>query len=214
MAFDQGALTAFLFGLVCIYLVYWYVAWTPVSRRRCNATHRRQSPVRYRMHDHDQWDETEHFEENGTSQQAALDFSDVLVTDDTRAEATTAKEDADQIQTVNERFNAAKRKVTENKLTAGVYNSKQRRKLVETLLRRPQCARRIRSWRQENSDYLRGDVQPRASQGSTNLMRSAKSNPEIDLHPGALGPLSGMQGRWLSEEGLPGNVVPEGEVAG
>jgi hypothetical protein len=208
---EQSTITGVLAVLLFLYLLYWYTAWSsaPAPARRC----RSRSPEAHRR-------TPEYFapeEGQGTpvvsgQEQALLDFSDVLVTDAAREEANAVASDAAQIQTVNQRFAAAKRSVTENKLTTGVYNTKQRRKLVETLLRRPQCARRIRSWRTENSDYLRGDVRPRGTQGSSNLMRSAKSNPEIDLHPGALGPLSGMSGRWLSEEGLPGNVVPDGEL--
>lgn len=139
-------------------------------------------------------------------QQQALLFSDILVTEDLRQQATEARQDAEQIQSVNERFEEAKRNVVEHRLKPGVYSLKKRRKLVENLLRRPFCGRRVRSWRTENSDYLRGDVRPRVNKGSSNLIRSAKSNPEIDLHPGALGPVAGMHGRWTSEENVPANI--------
>ena len=93
----------------------------------------------------------------------------------------------------------------------GVYTNKQRRQLVETLLRRPVCGRRVRSWRTENSDYIRGDVRPKGTSESTNIIRSAKNNPEIDLHPGSLGPMAGLQGQWLSDENIPENVFQDVE---
>ena len=145
---------------------------------------------------------------------ALLDFSDVFITEERRREAAEAVADTEQIQSVNDRFQAAKRSVTEYKLKTGVFNQKQRRKVVETLLRRPHCGRRVRSWRTENSDFLRGDPRPRVSGNSSNIIRSAKNDPDVDLHPGALGPMAGMAGRWLSEENLPGNLVPEGLVEG
>ena len=92
-----------------------------------------------------------------------------------------------------------------------VYSVKQRRKLVENLLRRPFCGRRVRSWRAEYGDFIRGDVQPRGDNASSNLIRSAKNNPLVDLHPGALGPISGLNGAWNSES-VPGNLIPEGLV--
>lgn len=142
--------------------------------------------------------------------QETIDFSDVFVTDKNREELGNATQDKNQIQTINDRFRAAKRNVVEFKMKNGVYTNKERRQLVETLLRRPPCGRRVRSWRTENSDYLRGDVRPKAS-GSTNLIRSAKNNPDVDLHPGALGPMAGMEGQWLSEENLPGNIFQDVE---
>ena len=146
--------------------------------------------------------------------QRMLDFSDVHLSEAHRQEAARAAADSNQLPTVDERFEAAKRNVTENKLKAGVYTQKQRRQLVETLLRRPHCGRRVRSWRTENSDILRGDVRPKRQNSSTNIMRSAKGDPHKDLHPGALGPMAGISGKWLSDELLPGNVVPEGLVFG
>lgn len=143
--------------------------------------------------------------------QSAIDFSDILVTDESKEESRRLQSDKDQIQTVNDRFNSAKRNVVEHKMKNGVYTNKQRRQLVENLLRRPPCGRRVRSWRTENSDFLRGDVRPKYRSDSTNIIRSAKNNPEIDLHPGSLGPMAGMQGLWLSEENLPGNVFQDVE---
>ena len=104
-----------------------------------------------------------------------------------------------------------KRTVVENKMKQGVYTNKQRGQLVETSLRRPPCGRRVRSWRTENSDFLRGDVRPKSNTDSTNIVRSAKNNPQIDLHPGSLGPMAGMEGQWLSEENLPGNIFQDVE---
>ena len=141
--------------------------------------------------------------------QVAMDFSDVTVPEAERSGNAVDTANAEQLQTIDERFKAAKRNIAEHKLKNGVYTSGQRRKLVEALLRRPQRGRRVRSWRTENSDYLRGDVIPKASGQSTNLVRSAKNNPVADLHPGALGPMAGMQGQWLSEENIPGNLFED-----
>lgn len=145
-------------------------------------------------------------------QRQALQFSEVLITDDLRAETKAVYDDATQLQKVNDRFEEAKRNVVEHRLKPGVYGLKQRRKLIENLLRRPYCGRRVRSWRTENSDFMRGDVRPRATNGSSNVIRSAKNNPDVDLHPGALGPMAGMNGLWNSEENVPGNVVPDAFV--
>ena len=143
--------------------------------------------------------------------QDAMDFSDTFITDSARDQAQRDSQDKQQIQTINDRYRAAKRNVVEFKMKNGVYTNKERRQLVETLLRRPPCGRRIRSWRTENSDFLRGDVRPKSTNMSTNIIRSAKNNPDIDLHPGALGPMAGMQGQWLSEENLPGNIFQDVE---
>ena len=146
--------------------------------------------------------------------QDAIDFSDVYVTEQSKDEVLREDQDKQQIQTINDRFRAAKRNIVEFKMKNGVYTNKQRRQLVESLLRRAPCGRRIRSWRTENSDFLRGDVRPKANSQSGNLIRSAKNNPDIDLHPGALGPMAGLQGQWLSEENLPGNIFADMEAAG
>ena len=142
------------------------------------------------------------------SRQSAIDFSDLAVTEEQRAEMIFNTEQVGQVQSVNERYDAAKRKVTEHKLKPGVYDNKQRRKLVEALLRRPACGRRVRSWRTENSDTLRGDTVPKTV-SSWGLMRLGGSNPAIDLHPGALGALSGMEGKWISEENIPDNAFDD-----
>lgn len=141
--------------------------------------------------------------------QAAIDASDILLPDEQRAAIEATRANAKQVQTVNDRFEAAKRKVSENRLRPGMGNYQQRRKLIETLLRRPQCTRRIRSWRQENSDVLRGDVVPKTTTNSWGLMRMGRTNPSVDLHPGAMGTMAGLQGRWLSEEGVPDNAIPD-----
>jgi hypothetical protein len=146
--------------------------------------------------------------------QDAIDFSDVYVTEQSKDEVLREDQDKQQIQTINDRFRAAKRNIVEFKMKNGVYTNKQRRQLVESLLRRAPCGRRIRSWRTENSDFLRGDVRPKANSQSGNLIRSAKNNPDIDLHPGALGPMAGLQGQWLSEENLPGNIFADMDAAG
>lgn len=142
------------------------------------------------------------------SVQALLDLSDILVGEDERAAMRCAAENAEQIQDVNERFNAAKRRTVENKLRPGTVNNKERRRIVEALLRRPNCARRVRSWRTENSDTLRGDVIPKNA-SSWGLMKTGRSNPAVDLHPGAMGFMSGLQGQWLSEENIPDNAVDD-----
>lgn len=140
--------------------------------------------------------------------QSVLDFSDVLVTDEQRAAAAAVVANSQQIQTVNERFDAAKRTVTEDRLRHGVYDNQERRRLVEALLRRPQCGRRVRSWRTENSDTLRGDVVPRNT-SSWGMLRAGHSNPQIDLHPGALGPMAGLQGQWLQAEPIADNAFDD-----
>ena len=140
--------------------------------------------------------------------QALIDFSDVMVMDEQKQEAKEVSENAKQMETVNERYQAAKRKPVEHKLKNGVYDHQQRRRLVEALLRRPICERRVRSWRTENSDTLRGDVIPK-NVSSWGLMKMGRNNPEIDLHPGALGPMAGLSGIWLSEANVADNEVPD-----
>lgn len=144
--------------------------------------------------------------------QAAVDFSDVLVDPADRSEAQAAEANRQQIESVNERFEGAKRRTLNDKdcLRVGHTNPKDRWRLVQTLLRRPPCGRRVRSWRTENSDTLRGDVVPN-NPSSWGMMRSARANPQADLHPGALGQLSGT-GRWNSTELLPENVIVDDEA--
>jgi hypothetical protein len=139
--------------------------------------------------------------------QAIIDFSDALVTPEQREEVIAVAEDAGQIQSVNERFDAAKRKLTENRLRPGIHTNKERLKMVNNLLRRSHCSRRVRSWRTENSDILRGDVIPKRTSSSWGMMRAGRSNPDIDLHPGSMGLVSGQGGKWLSEEICPDNAV-------
>jgi hypothetical protein len=143
--------------------------------------------------------------------QALIDYSDVMISERQKQEKAGISDDTKQIQSVNERFDAAKRSAYENKMRTGVYNNKERRRLIEKLLRRPYITRRVRSWRTENSDILRGDVRPVVTAASTNILRSAKSNPDVDLHPGALGPLAGKAGLWLSDADVPDNVVEDVE---
>lgn len=142
------------------------------------------------------------------SLQEAVDFSDLLVTSEQRAELQTVADNALQVQTVNERFDAAKRKVTDNRLRPGMQSTKERRRLVDNLLRRPHCSRRVRSWRTENSDTLRGDVVPKRT-SSWGMLRAGRSNPDIDLHPGSMSLLSGLGGRWLSEEIVADNDITD-----
>ena len=212
-----AALMVLVLLVVLISSLYWYGPDWSDRRPRRRHPHRRRCGHGDEDEDDDE-EEEEYFTPTGQDAGAApapvplqqvLDFSDVTVTGEQRAAQAALVADTSQLQTVNDRFNAAKRNILEHKVKTGVYTNKQRRKLVETLLRRPHCGRRVRSWRTENSDYLRGDVRPKPRQGSTNLIRSAKNNPEVDLHPGALGPLSGLAGRWLSEENLPANLGPE-----
>lgn len=143
-----------------------------------------------------------------STMQSALDFSDVLVGEEQRTATATIEAGSEQIQTVNERFDAAKRGVTENRMRQGVYDNKERRRLVEALLRRPACGRRVRSWRTENSDTLRGDPVPKNT-SSWGMLRAGRSNPLIDLHPGALGPMSGLQGMWLQAESMADNAFAD-----
>lgn len=221
---SSATLTLLLLMLTILYLVYWYSVnyWFFVAspgRDHCGS-----GPPPSRGYAGEEEGEEEYFMSDDTNRinpqtgtpeqlQRAINFSDVTVTEEQRREQSMAAADVDQIQTVNERFEASKRKTLQHKVRVGVYTNEQRRKLVETLLRRPHCGRRVRSWRTENSDFLRGDVRPKPQRG-TNLIRSAKSNPEVDLHPGALGPMSGLSGLWLSEENLPGNLAPEPVVYG
>lgn len=141
--------------------------------------------------------------------QEAIDFSDVTVSDKQRQEYQELQENTTQVQTVNERFNAAKRKTEEHGLRPGILTNKKRRQLVEALVRRPFCGRRTRSWRTEFSDSLRGDVIPRNKDNAMGMMRIGRSDPSVDLHPGALGPMSGLSGQWVSEENLPENVFED-----
>ena len=140
--------------------------------------------------------------------QTAIDFSDLGTTAEKRTDMVESEELGQHAVSVNQRYDAAKRKVAEYKLKPGVYDHKQRRRLVEALLRRPACGRRVRSWRTENSDTLRGDAVPKTV-SSWGLMRMGGSNPAIDLHPGALGTLSGMSGKWLSDENVPDNAIDD-----
>ena len=201
-------LTLFVLSVMC-----WFASPAPVRRRRCA----RAAPNPQQRCDPFQ----EPFEELDTGTPDAppalrevLDFSEVLVTDEERRDTDATNDDIDQIQTIDNRFKSAKRKLTEDRLETGVHNTAKRRKILEQLLRRPHCTRRVRAWRTENSDYLRGDVRPKGQSSSSNLIRSAKNNPDIDLHPGALGPVAGMNGLWLSHENMPDNMVPDAYVQG
>lgn len=138
--------------------------------------------------------------------QSVVDFSDVLVSDVEKQETVKALENVSQVESVNDRFEAAKRKGTENRLKPGVYDTKGRRKIIEALLRRPHCGRRTRSWRTENSDIIRGDVIPKSNTTSWGLMGVGGKNPDVDLHPGALGPMAGLQGKWLAEENVASSI--------
>jgi hypothetical protein len=41
------------------------------------------------------------------------------------------------------------------------------------------------------------------------MIRARGSNPNVDLHPGSMGFLSGLGGKWLSEEDIPDNEVSD-----
>ena len=140
--------------------------------------------------------------------QSIIDFSDVTATEAQRKEWRERQENAKQIQSVNERFNAAKRKTNEHSLKPGVMPNKKRRQLVESIVRRPYCGRRSRSWRTAFSDILRGDVVPKG-QSSWNMMRIGRSDPAVDLHPGALGTMSGLSGQWVSDADVPENAFED-----
>ena len=135
--------------------------------------------------------------------QAALDFSDLTVSDQQHEEFREVQQNAKQIKSVDERFEAAKRKSEEHGMHPGTMPNKKRRQLVEALVRRPFCGRRTRSWRTEFSDNLRGDVIPKNLNNDMGIMRIGRSDPSIDLHPGALRQVSGIKGCWLSEELVP-----------
>lgn len=141
--------------------------------------------------------------------QKAIDFSDITVSETQRAEYQEMKDNAKQIQSVEERFAAAKRKTEEHGLKPGVLPNKKRRELVEALVRRPFCGRRTRSWRTEFSDNLRGDVVPKNTNNSWSMMRIGRTDPSKDLHPGALGTMSGLSGQWVSEKIVPENVFED-----
>lgn len=141
--------------------------------------------------------------------QDLIDFSDCLVTEEQREELQVATDNAEQIQSVNERFDAAKRKVAEHGLRPGMKTNAERRRMIDNMLRRPACSRRVRSWRTENSDTLRGDAVPKHTSSSWGMIRARGSNPNVDLHPGSMGFLSGLGGKWLSEETVPDNAVTD-----
>ena len=67
-----------------------------------------------------------------------------------------------QLQSIDERYNAAKRSTPEDKLSRGVYSSAEKRRLLEKLIHRPNRASNIRPklWRHEFSDKIRGDIVP------------------------------------------------------
>lgn len=142
--------------------------------------------------------------------QNAIDFSDVTTTDQERTEFQQTQQCAEQMQSVDERFQAAKRRTQEHGLRPGMLTNKRRRELTEALVRRPYCGRRTRSWRTEFSDTLRGDVVPKSKDaGGMGMMRIGRADPDKDLHPGALGQMSGLSGRWVSEENIPDNAFDD-----
>jgi hypothetical protein len=138
--------------------------------------------------------------------QSIVDFSDVTVSAERRKDYRDLLADAERVQTVEQRFAAAKRKNEEHGMQSHIMPTKKRREVIENLARRPFCGRRTRSWRTQFSDPLRGDVVPKQSNKNWNMMRLGRSDPSKDLHPGALGPVSGMDGRWLAEEDVPENT--------
>ena len=145
--------------------------------------------------------------------QEAINLSDINVTPKQREEWQAHVQQSQQIQTVNERFEAAERRTEEYKLKPGVYTNQRRRQLIENLVRRPSCGKRRRGWRTEFSDIMRGDVIPKnVNQDGFGMMRIGRKDPRVDLHPGALGPLSGRSGAWVSEENIPGNMFDDAEA--
>ena len=211
--------------LVALYLIYWFrMMEPPQDRKRCRAYGRAREWPEYFEEGEVPVDSppnpdpapavtaVEGVATSPLQMQDAIDFSDMYVTEQNKTDAIQEGQDTQQIQSINDRFRAAKRNVVEFKMKNGVYTNKQRRQLVESLLRRAPCGRRVRSWRTENSDFLRGDVRPKGTSQSSNIIRSAKNNPDIDLHPGALGPMAGLKGQWLSEENLPGNIFADLEA--
>lgn len=147
--------------------------------------------------------------DGGYDLQAAIQFSDVTLSAAQREEFRDVRETAKQIQGVEERFQAAKRSSEEHGMRPEVMPVPQRRKVLEALVRRPYCGRRTRSWRTEFSDSLRGDVVPRNVTNTLGMMRLGRSDPTKDLHPGALGQMSGREGQWLSDESVPDNAFDD-----
>lgn len=142
--------------------------------------------------------------------QDAIDFSDIVLTPEQRTEWQEHINNIEQVETVNERFQAAKRRTEEYRMKPGVYTNKKRRQLIETLVRRPFCGRRARAWRTAFSDTMRGDVVPKnVKDDKFGMMRIGRRNPDVDLHQGALGPLSGRSGAWLSDENIPENLFDD-----
>lgn len=201
----------FLVCSLCV-LVVFYVVRSGRETPRRSVTFAHRDPTPCQLEDDEEDYDVEYFEADPevdtlVADQAAIEFSDILPPPEEKAATAKVEEDAKQVQSVNERFDAAKRKVTENRLRPGLGNYQQRRKLIEALLRRPQCTRRVRNWRQENGDILRGDAIPKSTTSSWGVMRMGRNNPSVDLHPGAMGTMSGLSGRWLSEEDTPDNAI-------
>ena len=111
------------------------------------------------------------------------------------------------VETPDERFSRAKRKLPQHSLVTGVYSDAQRRKLLDRISRRPFCSQRTRSWRTQFSDHLRGDVRP-LHQNNWNIMRPMRSNYTLDLHAGALGTVSGY-GKWDAKGGVASNYFDD-----
>lgn len=133
-------------------------------------------------------------------------LSDITISQRDIQDAIKTDENINAMETVDERFDAAQRSPMEHGLSKNMNTQKERRKLIETLTRRPYCGRRNRSWRQAFSDQLRGDPIPKhTSKGTWNMMRVGHSDPFVDLHPGALGTISGNEGRWNAEQAVPAN---------
>lgn len=62
--------------------------------------------------------------------------------------------------TIQQRFEAAKKTVPEDRLTKGVLTQKERIDRLNTMIRRPQTSAKRRQWRDQFRDYFRGDPVP------------------------------------------------------
>lgn len=102
------------------------------------------------------------------------------------------------IQSIDERYKSAKRKTPEDKMTRGVYNSAEKRRLVEKLIQRPtkKGHSRPKLWRHEFSDRLRGDVVP-THENKWDINKNSLTAK--DSAQGIFATLNG--GVWAADEG-------------
>ena len=147
----------------------------------------------------------------GKKTQKHFDASDFAVTQDDMSKLEQHITDVNETQDINERFEAAKRKPISQRMASGNMGdtNKKRRRLLDKALRREFCKTRTRTWRQEYGDTFRGDNIPKAKPSTDwGMMKLGNSDPSLDLHPGAMGPLSGMKGKWNSDS-IPVNTIDD-----